>query len=79
MREKMKEEILEILEGALPQIDFATSDALVDDGILDSLSIVTLVSELSMEYDIIFDLNELTPENLNSLDAIVDTVIKMQK
>jgi acyl carrier protein len=75
----MKERILEILGNALPQIDFEASDALVDDGILDSLSIVTLVSELSMEYNIIFDLNDLTPENLNSIDAIVDTVKKMQK
>lgn len=75
----MKERILEILGKTLPQIDFEASDALVDDGILDSLSIVTLVSELSMEFDIIFDLNELTPENLNSIDAIVETVQKLQK
>lgn len=75
----MKERILEILGKALPQIDFEASDALVDDGILDSLSIVTLVSELSMEFDIIFDLNELTPENLNSIDAIVETIQKLQK
>lgn len=75
----MKEHILEILRKALPQIDFESSDSLVDDGILDSLSIVTLVSELSMEYDIIFDLNELTPENLNSIDAIVETIQKLQK
>ena len=75
---KMKERILEILSEALPQIDFTASDSLVDDGILDSLSIVTLVSELSLEYGIIFDLEELTPENLNSIDAIVETVKNLQ-
>lgn len=75
----MKERILTILRDALPQIDFSSSDSLVDDGILDSLSIVTLVSELSMEFGIIFDLAELTPENLNSIDAIVETVRKLQK
>ena len=74
----MKERILKIMQTALPRIDFTASDSLVDDGILDSLSIVTLISELSMEYNIIFDLNELTPENLNSIDAIVDTVQKLQ-
>lgn len=74
----MKERILELLEEALPQIDFTASDTLVDDGVLDSLSIVTLVSELSMEYDVIFDLNELTPENLNSIDAIVETVKRLR-
>lgn len=74
----MKERMLEILGEILPQIDFTASDSLVDDGILDSLSIVTMVSELSMEYGIIFDLAELTPENLNSIDSIVETVKKLQ-
>lgn len=74
----MKERILEILKDALPQIDFTASDALVDDGILDSLSIVTLVSELSMEYGVLFDMEKLMPENLNSIDAIVETVKSLQ-
>ncbi len=74
----MKERILELMGEALPQIDFTASDTLVDDGVLDSLSIVTLVSELSLEYDVIFDLNELTPENLNSIDAIVETVKRLR-
>ena len=75
----MRERILEIMETALPQIDFTSSDSLVDDGILDSLSIVTLISELSMEYHVIFDLNQLTPENLNSIESIIDTVKRLQK
>lgn len=74
----MKEQILALLEEVLPQIDFTSSDSLVDDGILDSISIVTMVSELSMEFGVTFDLNELTPENLNSLDAIVATVQNLQ-
>lgn len=75
----MKERILEILSEALPQIDFTASNALVDDGILDSLSIVTLVSELSLEYDVEFDLDQLEPKNLNSIDAIVETVKSLQQ
>lgn len=75
----MKERALEVLKNALPQIDFESSNSLVDDGILDSLSIVTLVSELSMEFGVIFDLDELTPENLNSIDNIVDTIQKLME
>ena len=74
----MKEQILALVEEVLPQIDFTASDKLVDDWLLDSLSIVTLVSELSMEFGVTFDMNELTPENLNSIDAIVETVQKLQ-
>lgn len=75
----MKEKILALLEEALPQIDFTSSDSLVDDGILDSLSIVTLVSELSMEFGITFDMESLMPENLNSIEAIVETVKSLQR
>ena len=59
-----------LLENVLPQIDF-TEDALVDSGVLDSLSLVTAIGELSMEYGITVPYEEITPENFNSLDAIV--------
>jgi acyl carrier protein len=74
----MKERILELCAEVLPMIDFTESDHLVDDGILDSISIVTLVSELSVEFNVKFDLDHLEPENMNSIDAIVDTVQKLQ-
>lgn len=79
MKEEMKKKILELVEEVLPQIDFTASNSLVDDGRLDSISIVTLVSELSMEFDVIFDMNELEPADLNSLDAIAETVLRLQK
>ena len=75
----MKERILELCAEVLPQIDFAASDALVDDGILDSLSIVTLISELSVEFGVTFDFDQLEPDNLNSIDAIVETVKSLQR
>jgi acyl carrier protein len=69
----MREEILKICEEILPQIDF-TSTALIDDGILDSLSIMPIVSELSMEYGVTFDMDNLEAKNMNSIDAITETV-----
>lgn len=73
----MKEQILNLLAQAMPQIDFTASDRLVDDGILDSLSIITLVSELSMEFGVEFELDTLEAECLNSIDAIVATVQRL--
>lgn len=75
----MKERILEICEEVLPQIDFTTDAKLIDDRILDSIAIVTLVSELSIEFDVEFDLDTLTPENMNSIDAIVETIKTLQE
>ena len=69
----MKQEILELLESAVPSIDFSY-DRLVDDGLLDSLTVVQIIGELSMEYDIDFAIEDLVPENFNSLDGIVSLV-----
>lgn len=55
----MREKVLEICKEVLPRIDFERETALIDDGILDSISIITLVSELSMEFNVEFDLPDL--------------------
>lgn len=75
----MREKVLEVLNSALPQIDFESSEKLVDDKILDSLAIVTLVSELSIAFGVKFSVMDLVPENLNSLDSIVQTVEMLLK
>lgn len=72
----MKERILDLLEDALPQIDFK-GDTLVDSGVMDSLSLVTAIGELSVEFDITIPYEEITPENFNSLDAIVRLVERL--
>lgn len=72
----MKEKILALLEDALPRIDF-TGDALVDSGAMDSLSLVTAIGELSVEFGITVPYEEITPENFNSLDAIVRLVERL--
>ena len=75
----MKAQILKLCEEVLPNIDFTASDRLVDDGILDSISIVTLVSELSIEFGVDFDLDSLEPKNLNSIDAMIKTIKELQE
>ena len=74
----MKQEILELLEAAVPSIDFSY-DRLVDDGLLDSLTVVQIIGELSMEYDIDFVFEDLVPENFNSIDCIVALVERKLK
>lgn len=78
MNTEIKQRVINVLNKELPAIDFEASDSLIDDGVLDSLSIVTMVSALSLEFGIIFDLDELTPENLNSIEAIVETIKRLQ-
>ena len=48
----MREELLQLLSAENPEVDFTASEELVDDGILDSLTIVSVIGTLSMEYGI---------------------------
>ncbi len=66
----MREQIIEILKNIHPGVDYATETTLVDSRILDSLSIIALVSELNYAFGVEIDVMDLVPENLNSVDAI---------
>lgn len=72
----MKERLLMILNQECPDIDFTMDADLVDDGVLDSLSIVQIISVISTEFSIILPLEELLPENFNSVDAMVNLLHK---
>lgn len=72
------EELLALLKDILPKVDFENSDDLVDDGVLDSLDIVSIISELSSNYDIEIPSDEITPENFNNAEAILAMVERLQ-
>lgn len=74
----MREELLQLLSSENPEIDFAASDELVDDGILDSLTIVSLIGTLSMEYGIDIPYEEIVPENFNCIDAMAAMIQRLQ-
>ena len=67
---KNKETLLSILGDLHPEIDFENEDALVTDGVLDSFDIVSLVAEINSEFDITVGIDELEPENFDSVDAM---------
>ncbi len=74
----MVERVREVLEENFPEIDFDSSDELVDDGIIDSLSIVGMISALSEEFGVTFPYEEIVPENFNSLESIAELIERYQ-
>lgn len=68
------EKILEILTGIRSDIDFEHEELLIDNGILDSFDIVSIVAELCEEYDITITADQLEPENFNSAKAMLNLV-----
>ena len=74
----MKKQIIEILSEICPGIDFETETALIDDGLIDSLDIVAVVTELMEAFDVELGVDDLTPENFNSVEAIEELIESTQ-
>lgn len=71
------ETLLKILSSLHPDVDFEATEDLVDDGILDSLDIVTLVTEINAELDVTIPAEEIIPENFNSAAALWALIEKL--
>lgn len=66
--------ILEILTSIRSDVDFEKEQHLIDDGILDSFDVVSIVGELCDAYDITITADEMEPENFNSAQAMLALV-----
>ncbi|WP_026504753.1 phosphopantetheine-binding protein [Butyrivibrio sp. NC3005] len=73
------EKIIEILQDIDDSVDYANEKALIDDHILDSFGIISLIGELEEEYDISIDASEMVPANFNSVEAISAMVKRLQE
>jgi acyl carrier protein len=68
------DELMKILTETCPGIDFEHETALIDDGILESLDIVTIVSEIMDTFGVELNVDDLLPENFNSVEAIWELI-----
>ena len=75
------ETLLEILKSIRPDVDFENETALIDDGILDSFDVVSIISELDDAFGVQIRITELDPDNFNSAEAIWKLIqeLKAQK
>ena len=73
---KIKKELLELLEKTVPGVDFRHEKQLVTNGKLDSIGIVSIVIMLQDEFDLELNLDELTSSNFESVEEIKDMLSK---
>lgn len=73
------EELLEILQGLHPEVDFETEEHLIDDVILDSFDIVTLITEIQDVFDVTIDAKRIVPENFNSAKALYALIQEIEE
>ena len=70
----MEQELMDILTDLRPDVDFETETALIDDHILESFDIVSLVAALNDE----IGAKDLVPENFNSAKSLLAMVQRLQ-
>lgn len=73
------EGLLKVLERVKPGVDFENNTNLIDDEILDSFDIVTLVAALDDEFDVQITAKDIMPENFNSAEAIYNLIQRLEE
>ena len=73
------DKLLTILQDMHPEVDFSTHTTLIDDKVIDSFDIITLVAEIRDSLDIEIPAEELVPENFNSYAAMAALVARLEE
>lgn len=73
------ETLIEILQELHPEVDFRTCHTLVEDKIIDSFDIVSLVAEIHSEFNVAIPPEEIIPENFNSAEALYRLIQRLEE
>ncbi len=73
------EALLQILNQLHPDVDFSSVDDLYEEGVLDSLDMVRLVTEISQTFDVEVPPEELIPENFQNVQTILAMIERLDE
>ena len=74
----MREKLLALLEDIRPDVEFEKEKKLIDDAILDSFDIISIAQEISETFDVDVNVEDLEPDNFNTVDAMIELIEKLQ-
>ncbi len=72
----MKEKLIALLEDIRPDVEFENEKKLIDDGVLDSFDIISIVQAIGDTFDVEIDVEDLEPSNFNSYEAMIELIKK---
>ena len=73
------ERLIEILEELNPDVDYETTEDLIDGRYLDSLTILSLIAQIEEEFDVEIPTVEIIPANFNSAKKIWNLIEKVKE
>ena len=76
-RDEIREEILDLLQELHEDIDFEAETKMVDDKVLDSFDLVSLVTDLGEAFDVDITARDFVAENFNSVDSLADMIVRL--
>lgn len=72
------EKIIQIIKAINPLAKIDETTNLLDEHTLDSLSMITLVSELEDEFDVEISARDIVPENFQTVSAIAQLIERLE-
>lgn len=73
----MEEKVLEILEEYCEEAIDYTGDNMMEEGVIDSFTVINIVSELEDAFDIEVDAKYVVAENFKNKEAIIELVKRL--
>jgi acyl carrier protein len=74
----MREQLLKLLKEIRPDVDFENEKKLIDNGVLDSIDIISTVQEMNDAFGVEIDVEDLEPANFNTIEAMMELIEKLQ-
>ncbi len=72
------DQLLELLKDVNEDVDFTAQNAIIDDEVIDSLDLTGLIADIEDTFDIEIGMNDIVPENFNTVDAMWAMIQRLQ-
>ena len=77
--QKIEKKVLEILEEHCEEALDYDGDSMMEDGVIDSFTVINVVSDLEEEFDIEIDAKYVIAENFKNKEAIIAFVRRLME
>ena len=63
----------------IDEIDFENEENLIEDELLDSFDIISIVAAIDDEFDVKITAKDIVPENFNSAEALYELIQRLEE
>ena len=73
------EELYELLENNCPTIDFRKEKKLITDKLIDSIELVSIITDIEETFSVEIDISEIAPENFDSVESMWEMINSLKE